>query len=190
MLLMNLNRKISLTNPRSSYFVLALIVALFGIIFTYLQLTPANLGHSIGAKDQLYATLTALATILFCGRIIILYLLPKRDWRVWANQHVGHYSHPFDLQIQPYGMVLDMLEGTDEISGKPFAIMRAVQTISNWPTTGRLSFAVRRFAILAEPGRAFSSTSKNGDDLKILAAKHYYMHVPTHQEMIELSAKK
>jgi hypothetical protein len=190
MLLMNLKRKISLTNPRSSYFVLALIVALFGIIFTYLQLTPANLGHSVDAKDQLYATLTALATILFCGRIIFLYLLPKRDWQVWASHHSGHYSHPFDLQLQPYGMVLDMLEGTDEISGKPFALMRSVQTISNWPTTSRLSFAVRRYVILAEPGHAFSSHSKNGDDLKILAAKHYYMHVPTHEEMARLSAEK
>lgn len=174
-------------NPRYPYTFLVFLIAFCGIVFTRQQLTAADLGHAVEPKDQLYGALIALATILFSASIIVIYVLPMRKWQIWASHHNGHYTHPSNLQIQPYGMVLDMLEGADETTGRPFVLMRAIQVFRNFPTT-RSGLASRHFVILAEPNSSFSSNSQNADDLQILSAKQYYMRVPSHVEMTKLDA--
>jgi hypothetical protein len=84
-------------------------------------------------------------------------------------------------------MVLDMLEATDPTSARPYILLRAIQVFSNFPNTNRTGLASRHYVILAEPETPFSSSSRNADNLKILAAKRYYMHIPSYEEMTSLT---
>jgi uncharacterized protein (DUF2252 family) len=86
------------------------------------------------------------------------------------------------MQVQPYGMILDILEGLDPQSGKPYVLMRAIQVIRR--NNGSNGLATRRYVILAEPSDGFSTASSNGDDLKIVSTKQYYIHVPSYEDMV------
>jgi len=180
-----MNRKISLLNPWFAYAFLTVFLAILGFAFTKQQFSASTLGHAVSQRDKFYGVLLALTTVLICTRLIILYLLPKRDWQAWARLHRGKYSHPANLQIQPYGMILDMLEGTDSETSQPFVIMRAIQVFRQFGT--RSSLASRHFVLLGRPGPGFSSTSKDGRDLQIIASKRYFIKCPSYEELVTSS---
>lgn len=180
-----MNRKISLMNPRYPYAFLFILIALCGFVLTKQQLTPGDLGHSVQMKDYTYALLLGLGTLLACGWISHLYLLPQKEWRRWAIEHKGSYSHPANLQLQPYGMVLDMLQGIDPKTGSSFVMARTIQVFRNYPASSR-GLASRRFLILAEPNGSFSKDSRDGTDLIILASEQYHWNLPTLEHMVSL----
>jgi hypothetical protein len=179
------NISISLMNPRTPYTVLLLVIGSCGFTLAWWQLSDASsplLTHSLGGI-ALFA-----ATALFCIRIVVLYLLPKSDWKIWAAQHGGCYSYPPNMFIQPYGNVLDLLQSIDDTTGQPFVLMRAIQTINNHGYDHN-SLASRRWVILAKPSSTFSDSDKDGYQLEIITAKHYYLHPPTYDELKKLGSE-
>lgn len=169
---------ISLMNPRAPYTFLTVTIGFIGIGISYYQFKDLNFHYALSNKILVNVVLPLLATVLFCYRLIVLYLLSNRDWQTWATSHDGHYSHPANLQVQPYGMVLDMLQGINDQQGEAFVIMRAIQTYY----VGK-SLKSRRFVILARPNDEFNDRAIDSTHLTILAAKQYYYRLPTISEM-------
>ena len=170
-------------NPRAPYTFLLVVIGSTGMYLAWQQISQYQ-------QPQTYDVLSAaglfIATSLFCFRLLFLYLLPHSAWKQWSFQHNGHYYHPPDMFIQPYGNVLDILQGIDDRTGQPFVIMRVIQTFRNGTSNG---LAGRRWVVLAEPNSSFKSSDKAGQELSIITAKHYYIHPPTYDEMRNLGSE-
>lgn len=178
-----MNRKIniSLMNPWWPYAFLTITIGFVGIFSSVQQFSYIDFHHLMRGSNLFNGILLAVGTLLFCTRLTVLYLIPRREWKEWAHQHNGQYYYPANLQVQPYGMVLDVLQGIDDKSGNKFILMRAIQTFRNLGSNTGLTS--RHFVILAKPGESFNNQSKDGFDLTILKAKQYRLWAPTFSEM-------